>query len=197
MSRPATFLPTPGRTGMRRLERTHLFETPAAYDDPLEMLLGAHRRIEKALETLKRLRVHVESRGVDAQASADAQALLAYFRQAAEKHHRDEEHDVFPLLESRIDDPGEQARFRAFRESLHQDHRALQLAWGRLRKPLEGIGEGLVRALPQQDVEAFVGAYVHHIVTEETSLKEFFDRWLDDGDRRALCRAMVSRRSAG
>ena len=33
----------------RRHDRTAFFETPAGYDDPLGMLLGCHRRIEKKI----------------------------------------------------------------------------------------------------------------------------------------------------
>src|SRR5205085_11054663 len=100
-------------TIMRRTERTSLFDAPAGFDDPLEMLLGCHRRIEKQLDTLKKLRAHIEARGVDAEASAAAQAVLRYFQKAAANHHQDEERDLFPLLESRISAPGEGARFRA------------------------------------------------------------------------------------
>jgi hemerythrin-like domain-containing protein len=181
---------------MRRLERDRLFDAPAGFDDPLEMLLGCHRRIEKQLETLKRLRAHVEAHGVDAEASAAAQSVLLYFHSAAANHHADEEQDLFPLLEARIDDPGEHARFKAFRERLESDHRAIEAAWSRLRKPLEGIGDGLTRALSAGDVQEFVDAYAHHILTEENTLKEFFDRWLHDGDRRALGHSMAARRGA-
>jgi hemerythrin-like domain-containing protein len=179
---------------MRRAERPILFDAPAGFDDPLEMLLGCHRRIEKQLETLKRLRAHIAERGVDAEASSAAQAVLQYFRMAAANHHQDEEHDLFPLLESRITDPGERLRFQAFRDTLLRDHRALESAWPRLRKPLEGIAEGLVRQLPADDVHAFVAAYTSHILVEETTLKEFFDRWLGDEDRQALGRSMAARR---
>jgi hemerythrin-like domain-containing protein len=179
---------------MRRLERTSLFDTPAGFDEPLEMLLGCHRRIEKQLETLKRLRAHIEARGVDAEATAVAQSVLKYFVQAAANHLEDEERDLFPMIERRIDDPGEASRFRAFRESLESDHRLLEAAWARLRKPLDGISDGLTRALPAEDVRTFVDAYSHHILAEESALKEFVDRWLDDGDRQMLGRAMASRR---
>ena len=110
----------------RRSERASLFDTPAGFDDPLEMLLGCHRRIERQLET---------------------------------------------------------------------DHRELGSAWARLRKPLEAIGEGLVRALPPDDVHAFVSGYAHHILTEETALREFFNRWLDRSDLESLGRTMAARRS--
>ena len=158
------------------------------------MLTGCHRRIEKQLETLKRLRAHLEARGVDAEATSAAQALLKYFDQAAANHLDDEEADLFPMIEHRINDPGEAARFRAFRDALESDHRKLEGAWARIRKPLEGISDGLTRALPEADVHAFVEGYAHHILAEEKTLKEFVDRWLDDGDRQMLGRAMASRR---
>jgi len=179
---------------MRRLERTALFDTPAGFDEPLEMLTGCHRRIERQLETLKRLRAHVEARGIDAEATTAAQSILKYFGEAASNHLDDEEKDLFPMIEGRINDAGESLRFRAFRESLEADHRKLESAWARLRKPLEGISDGLTRALPADDVHAFAEAYAHHIAAEEKTLKEFMDRWLDDGDRQMLGRAMAARR---
>jgi hemerythrin-like domain-containing protein len=179
---------------MRRLERTSLFDTPAGFDEPLEMLVGCHRRIERQLETLKRLRAHVEAHGIDAEATTAAQSVLKYFGEAAAKHLDDEEEDLFPMIERRINDAGEAARFRAFRQSLEADHRKLESAWSRLRKPLEGISEGLTRALPAAAVHAFAEAYAHHIEAEERVLKEFVDRWLDDGDRQMLGRAMAARR---
>ena len=179
---------------MRRLERDHLFETPAGFDEPLEMLLGCHRRIEKQLETLRRLRAHLETHAVDAQASIAAQNVLRYFTSAALNHHADEEQDLFPLLESRIDDGGEKARFAAFRARLEADHRTLESAWLRLKRPLEAIAEGLPRSLPPAEVQAFIDAYANHILTEENALKEFFDRWLGDDDRRTLGLAMAARR---
>jgi hemerythrin-like domain-containing protein len=179
---------------MRRLERDHLFEAPAGYDEPLEMLLGCHRRIEKQLDTLKRLRAHLDSHAVDAEASLAAQNVLRYFTSAAPNHHADEEQDLFPLLESRIDDPGEKTRFVALRARLENDHRTMEQAWSRLKRPLEGIAEGLPRTLAAAEVQAFVDAYANHIVTEEITLKEFFDRWLGDDDRRALGLSMAARR---
>lgn len=179
---------------MRRLERARLLETLAGFDDPLEMLLACHRRIEKQLETLKRLRAHVEADGVDAEASSAAQAVLRYFAGAGANHHQDEEEDLFPLLDRRITDAGEHARFAHFRARLEADHRQLESAWHRLRRPLEGIAEGFMRTLPQPEVQAFVDAYAHHILTEETTLREFVDRWLDDNDRMELGRAMAARR---
>jgi hemerythrin-like domain-containing protein len=182
---------------MKRNARPSLFDTTVGFDDPLEMLLACHRRIEKQLDTLKRLRAHLEARGVDAEASTAAQAVLRYFLGAAVNHHDDEEKDLFPLLEQRITDPGERARFEHLRVALQHDHREVEALWAKLRKPLEGIAEGFTRNLPASDVHAFIAAYARHILAEESALQELFDRWLDDGDRIALGRSMSERRRQG
>ncbi len=172
-----------------------LVDAPAGFDDPLEMLLACHRRIEKQLETLKRLRAHLEAKGVDPEASTAAQSVLRYFGKSAVDHHQDEEHDVFPLLERRMGASGDALRFRTLRARLESDHRELEAAWHRLKKPLEGVAEGLMRALPEADVHAFAGAYASHILAEELALRELFQRWVSDRDREALGRAMAARRN--
>src|SRR4051812_28367598 len=116
---------------MGRAERPLLFDTPAGFDEPLEMLLGCHRRIEKQLATLQRLRAHLATKGVDAEASQAAQGVLDYFVRAAPNHHRGERIDLFPMIEARISDPREAIRCRPFRDALLQDHRKLEAAWAR------------------------------------------------------------------
>lgn len=180
---------------MKGNARPSLFDTTAAFDDPLEMLLTCHRRIEKQLQTLERLRVHLQKHGVDADASGAAQGLLRYFTRSAVDHHADEESDLFPLLEARITEAGERERFAALREALEGEHREVEAQWTRLRKPLEGIAEGLTRSLPEAEVHAFVRSYAKHIRAEEATFHEFFERWVGAEDRKALGRSMSARRS--
>jgi hemerythrin-like domain-containing protein len=180
---------------MKGIARPSLFDTTVGFDDPLEMLLACHRRIEKQLDTLKKLRAHVDAKGVDAEASTAAQAVLRYFLRAAVNHHDDEEKDLFPLLAQRIADAGERARFETLRSELVRDHREVEAQWARLRKPLEGIAEGLLRTLPAADVSAFADAYGRHIAAEEAAFAALFDRWLGEEDRAALGRAMSARRT--
>ncbi len=180
---------------MKRNARPSLFETMAGFDDPLEMLLACHRRIEHHLDILERLQSHVAQRGVDAEASGAAQSVLRYFTSAAEAHNEDEEKDLFPLLEQRIPAGADKARFHVLRERLESEHSRVHELWARLRKPLEGIAEGLPRALPAADVSGFVDAYRRHIAEEEDVLSPLFVKWLDEADRGALGRSMRERRS--
>ena len=183
-----------GRTLMERNARPSLFSTVVGFDDPLEMLLACHRRIERQLETLERLQMHVQEHGVDADASLAAQAVLRYFVKAAEHHHEDEEKDLFPLLEIRIPAGEEKARFNALREKLESEHDAVREQWSRLRKAVEAIADGMQRSLPAADVQRFASSYRAHIAVEEGALQELFTRWIDESDRGALGRSMRARR---
>lgn len=180
----------------RKQDRLSLFETPAGFDDPLGMLLGCHRRIEKKIGTLKALCAHLSAKGIDAEASTAAQAVLRYFNVAAAHHHADEEENLFPLLENRITDTSERERFAKLNAQLRQEHREIERVWARLRKPLEGIAEGFMRCLPQTDVHAFATLYAHHIHVEESVFRSLTERWLRAADLRALGRAMAERRGA-
>ena len=180
----------------RRQEHPALFDTPAGFDDPLGMLLGCHRRIEKKLATLTSLAAHLAAKGIDAQASVAAQAVLRYFNVAAAHHHADEEEDLFPMLGRRIGDAPERERFAQLDASLRKEHREMEDLWARLRRPLEGIAEGLMRTLPQADVQAFVALYRRHIKAEEAVLQAAVARWLTEHDLKLLGHAMAERRGA-
>jgi|KBSSwiStaDraftv2_1062776.scaffolds.fasta_scaffold33370_2 hemerythrin-like domain-containing protein len=186
----------PSSSSARKTERFPLFDTPAGFDDPLGMLLGCHRRIEKKLATLTSLAAHLAAKGIDAQASVAAQAVLRYFNVAAAHHHADEEEDLFPMLGRRIGDAPERERFAQLDASLRKEHREMEDLWARLRRPLEGIAEGLMRTLPQADVQAFVALYRRHIKAEEAVLQAAVARWLTEHDLKLLGHAMAERRGA-
>jgi len=180
---------------MKRNARPSLFDAAVGFDDPLEMLLACHRRIERHLKTLERLHDHLLKYGVDAEASLAAQAILRYFTKAAELHHEDEEKDVFPLLQQRIPSGQDKANFHVLRERLQTEHGRVAELWTRLRKPLDGIADGLQRTLSASDVNEFVNAYRLHIAFEEDTLGPLVVKWLDDSDRGALGRSMQARRA--
>ena len=172
----------------------NLFDTPAGFDDPIGLWIGCHRRIEKQLKTLEKLAVHVAQHGVDIEATAAAQAVLRYFEKSGPFHHEDEDKDLFPLLALRISDAGDRERFAALRERLEADHKAMEAAWARIRKPLAAIAEGLHKSLPVPDVNAFREIYATHIPLEDGAIPDLAKRYLDERDLESLGRAMAERR---
>ena len=124
---------------MKRNARPSLFDTTVGFDDPLEMLLACHRRIEKQLE----LSACAPSEHAWMPKSAAAQSVLRYFLKAAATTTKTRKR-TFPLLEKRITTRG--GALPALREKLERDHCEIG-SWARLRKPLVGIAEGLTRSL--------------------------------------------------
>jgi hemerythrin-like domain-containing protein len=72
----------------------------------------------------------------------------------------------------------------------------MEATWARLRKPLEGVAEGLMRSVPESEAQAFATLYERHIETEEALVVPLVDRWLRPEDLHALGRAMALRRGA-
>jgi hemerythrin-like domain-containing protein len=172
----------------------NLFDTPAGFDDPIAMWMGCHRRIEKQLSTLSRLAAHLAREGVDPEASTAAQSILRYFEKSGPHHHEDEEADLFPLLEKRISDSADLARFRMLRKTLRAQHEQMAAIWARLRKPLQGIADGLAKSLPATDVEAFRKLYAGHIPAEDDTIPHLVERYLSPHDLQELGRSMAARR---
>ena len=170
-------------------------DTPAAAEDPVESLLGFHRRIERSLAILGRVAGHVEAHGVDAEASAEAAALVHFFGELLPLHHADEEHDLVPLVQGRIALAAEREGFLETRQRLEADHRELRETWKRLRTPLNAIGEGMSRRLPSGLVQYFRALQALHISSEEGVLHRAALRWLRPADRMALARRMAERRA--
>lgn len=172
----------------------NLFDTPAGFDDPIGMWMGCHRRIEKQLATLARLAAHVAESGVDPDASLAAQAILRYFEKGGPHHHEDEDFDLFPLLDTRIPEGPERDRFRQLRATLEAQHAQMAACWARLRKPLQGLADGLAKPLPGADVEAFRAIYAAHIPAEEGSIPALVSRHVTRQDLETLGRSMAARR---
>jgi len=67
-------------------------------------------------------------------------------------------------------------------------------AWKSLRRPLEGIAEGMSRTLPTDLMQYFRFLHAGHIALEESSFHLEAARALTAADRAALGRGMVARR---
>jgi hemerythrin-like domain-containing protein len=170
-----------------------LHDLPPGFDEPVEALLGFHRRIERQLAALCRIPEYLESRGVDAECSAMAAAALEFFTGAIAVHHADEE-DLLPLLEMRLTD-GERDDIRVLRARLEGEHREMDRTWRALGRPLEAVAEGLNRGLPVDLMQYYRSILSLHISVEEAGIHRVAARCLLPADRAALGRGMVARRT--
>jgi len=170
-----------------------IHDLPPGFDDPVDALLGFHRRIERQLAALCALQVAIEARGLDAEGSAVASASLDFFSHSLALHHADEE-DLLPLLEQRL--PGdEREAVRSLRARIEGEHREMERVWRTLRRPLEGLAEGLSRGLPADLLGYYRALQAAHIADEESGIHGRAVRCLLPADRASLGRGMVARRT--
>ncbi|MBK6470412.1 MAG: hemerythrin domain-containing protein [Betaproteobacteria bacterium] len=141
--------------------------SPAAgFDEPFEMLLACHERVQRMLALLLRLAEHLVAHGADEQARQAARDVMRYFDQAGPAHHEDEERHVFPLLLAQGD-----AGIAAVVHRLQRDHEAMTVQWQAVRADLAEIEAGrwpLAQAagvLPRW--QAYAALYAGHIEAEE------------------------------
>jgi pyridoxamine 5'-phosphate oxidase len=172
----------------------NLIDLPVGFDDPVEALLGFHRRIERQLAALGRLPGLIDALGAGPESMSIAASVLSCFGPAITMHHDEEERDLLPLIERRIV-AGELAAFRDVRRRLEVDHREMERGWRELRRPLEAIGEGALRRLPVGDIQYVRAITTMHISIEEGALHALAMRHLRPEDRETLGRRMQARRS--
>ena len=161
----------------------------SGFDNPLEMLLACHGKIQAQCVTLRKLLQHLSSHGCDMQARQAAQAILRYFDTAGQNHHDDEEQDLFPPL---LATPN--AEVHELIARLLDEHKVLEAAWQQLRPLLLAIAEGRAAKLDIESVEHFIKVHDRHISLENAQLLPQAERLLDHIQLEALGRSMAARR---
>ncbi len=169
-------------------------EAAPSFDHPLEMLHACHGKIQRQLDTLKKLAAHLPVHGCDHQAQQAAQGILRYFDTAGQFHHQDEEENLFPTLLT-LDVP-EKAEVKALIERLLAQHTVMFAAWSDVRAILVKIADGINMPLPDTLVEKLVDSYTPHIELEETVLLTLSARLLSPRQTAELGRNMAARRGA-
>jgi hemerythrin-like domain-containing protein len=175
------------------IRMSSLTAAPAAtFEQPFEMLVACHERVDRMLKLLQRLRDHLVTNGADADARKAAQDVMRYFDQAAPQHHHDEELHVFPPLIAQGD-----PETMALVCKLRQDHLQMEARWGKAREVLAAIAAGELEALsPHHEgaLDVFAGIYAGHIEAEEQLAYPAAVKLLDDGAITAMGEEMMKRR---
>ena len=172
------------------------FGSPAVgFEQPFEMLVACHERVNRTLDLLRRLLDHVNANGHDKQSRAAAADVLRYFDIAAPLHHEDEEFHIFPVLVSRQD-----ARLRDAITGLQRDHEIMATGWMALRGTLVQWRDDKkpppLDAVMRRRVDDFTGMYGRHIHTEESMIYPAARACFDAVGLARIGAEMQSRRTA-
>jgi hemerythrin-like domain-containing protein len=170
------------------------FRSPdAGFEQPVEMWLACHQRVQRFAALLLRLADHLRVHGADEDAQISATSIRRYFNEAAPRHHEDEEVDMFPRLRERLHEEADRTVI-AVLDQVEAEHLAMADRWQALDAVLAQIARGEVKQLEQTAVDHFQTMYRHHIDSEERVLLPALQRVLAPADWDAIGRAMAERR---
>ena len=170
------------------------FRTPGAgFDQPVEMWLACHERVQRFAALLSRLAEHLTRQGADEDAQVTAVSIRRYFNEAAPRHHEDEEVDMFPRLRERLDSERDKTVLDVL-EQVEADHLEMAGLWKRLDAALAEVSRGERVALEQSLIDRFATLYRHHIDAEERVVLPALEKTLGRDDWQAIGRSMAERR---
>lgn len=170
------------------------FRTPGAgFDQPVEMWLACHERVQRFAALLGRLAEHLAAQGADEDAQVTATSIRRYFNEAAPRHHEDEEVDMFPRLRERLDAERDRTVLDVL-DQVEADHLEMAGLWKRLDAVLAEIARGQPVELKQSLIDRFATMYRHHIDAEERVILPALRKALGKADWQAVGRAMAERR---
>ena len=135
------------------------------FEEPFEMLLACHERVERMLGLMGKVREHLLQFAADEQVRQACRDLMRYFDKAAPQHHRDEELHVFPTLVGTQDLELIQLVAR-----LQIEHQEMARRWVIARSLLDDIESGFRTRFNQADdeiLQGFTGMYKDHMKAEE------------------------------
>jgi hemerythrin-like domain-containing protein len=170
----------------------------ASFEQPLQLLMDCHRRIEQFLQVLVRIAEGAPGEEINSEQRRALQAALAYFRDAAPRHTQDEEESLFPRLRRAA---GTEA-IEAFElmDALEADHGRAD----NLHRHIDNLRREWLRSgrlLPEQRDHMRVGLrelqelYRKHLQIEDGEIFPFAGRTLSAEQIQAVGGEMKARRS--
>jgi hemerythrin-like domain-containing protein len=169
----------------------------AGFDQPIELMMDCHRRIENFLGVLSRVVDEYRDRGLDQQARDALQTSLNYFRQAAPRHTEDEEHSLFPRM--RKADDAQVRQVMAALQRLESDHRKMEAAHVRVDEiGRRWLDDGKLDSATHAEVRALLSemaaGYAQHIRLEDEEVFVLASKVLDADALAAVGKEMKQRR---
>lgn len=168
----------------------------AGFDQPIDMLIDCHRRIEHFLDVLVRVVDRYAGQVLDAEGRQALAAAQQYFANSAPKHTADEEQSLFPRMRSADAEPATCDLL----EQLRQEHQTADDLHARVDRLLdewlaahESLPDDRLATL-RADLAALKNLYATHIHLEEQQIFPSAAKLLSNSQLREVGEEMRTRR---
>lgn len=175
-----------------------LHSPQAGFEAPFALLSACHERVQRSLDLLSRLLVHVRDRGCDDDARSAARDVFRYFAIAAPAHHVDEELHVLPLLEA-----SGSSELAAAARQIRDDHVQMEAIWQRLGPALQALADPAQAWAPaaleplQAAAQDFIAIHARHVPLEDEVVFPAARARSNAVMQRAMGAEMAARRRVG
>jgi len=168
------------------------------FDQPIELMMDCHRRIEHFLGVLQKVAARYTDQPLDTQGREALETAMNYFRSAAPRHTADEEQSLFPRMRQ-VDSP-QVKQAMAEIDRLESDHRKAEAAHARLDElGRQWLGDGTLSGESLAEFQGLLDeltqAYGEHIPIEDENVFVLAKRVLTGEQLRAVGNEMKQRRT--
>ena len=158
------------------------------FDDPVALLRACHDKMLAHCLRLEKLVAHLDEHGVDEAARKAAGDISRYFSTAAVLHHRDEEEDLFPLLNR------QSLKIAELVHRLKQEHLRQDALWREIAADLGSLPGGGFSETARQGIAAFCQLLRAHVQVENTEFLPLAANSLSTRVLEEIGQAMAERR---
>jgi len=158
------------------------------FSDPIALLLACHQRMREHCELLQRCAQRLSDSGLDDDTKQAAAQVVRYFSTAALYHHRDEEHDLFPLLIR------SSMKMADVINQLKQQHAEIQTVWQQLEPLLKRPGSIEKPQAFTELSDRFSNLYQKHLAFEEQEFLNIAIHMLSQEQLKRIGQSMKKRR---
>jgi hemerythrin-like domain-containing protein len=175
------------------------FRLPAeGFAQPLMLWAACHQRGQRVALLLQRLFAHLRQHRPNDATRVTSAEVRRYLHEAAPRHHKDEDVDLFPRLRRRLDAAGDgiadagQALLALDR--LERDHPVIDDLWIQVRAALVHADKAMPTAAHCACADEFVDAFITHHTIEDQVIMRAAAAALQPQDMAEIGEAMARRR---
>lgn len=135
--------------------------------DPMQLFSGCHARIHERMGMMHALAEMLdEGAPASPPAARMAETILRFYEGTVLAHHREEEHELWPMLERAGKDTDIET-FKAIGKRLKDEHHQLEALWDIVTPELRRISKGKPARIDPEKLNELAQAYDQHAAFED------------------------------